>query len=114
MRSQVLLSSCCRSQSCFDTFERKMYNFWSTESVTNREFLHTQAYRVFRAHVLHDLNVIKNHPHDQLPPVTCALNNNYRIEFDSHNYAILLKRFFDGGEKQTSDTVSIGKRKHDT
>jgi hypothetical protein len=114
MQCQLLLCSVCEDQPCLDAFERKLYHYWSTESLTNREFLHTQAYRVFRANVLCNLEVIKTHPHKQLPPVVCALNNNYRIEFNSHNGAIELKRFWDGGQKQSSDAVSTGKRKQHT
>ena len=109
MQCHTILTSWCANPSCLDKFERQLHEYWSTESVTNKEFLHTQAYRVFRVNVLINMNAMKSNPYSQLPYVTCALNNNYRLEFHSLNSSIILKRFWEQG----SSAVAC-KRKQDT
>jgi hypothetical protein len=82
----------CGSGADLNKFERALNKFWGTESVTNKEFLQTQAYRTFRIYVLLNIQRVGTQRFVELPNILCHLSDNYVLKFSSSSMHITLMR----------------------
>jgi hypothetical protein len=94
----------CEVINDLNKFEKELFKFWSTESVTNKQYLQTQAYRTFRIHVLLNLQRSRQKPLNTTPKVSCHLSDNYILTFDTYDYVVTLSRNVDSGSAQVVDT----------
>jgi hypothetical protein len=83
----------CTTAESLNLFEKRLHVFWGTESPTNKMYIQTQAYRIFRMHVLMDMQNQLSHPLSQLADVTCHLCDNHILTFRSTHSDITLSRF---------------------
>ena len=103
----LLLHAHCPTVSHLNRFEKKLFDFWGTESPTNKQYLQTQAYRTFRIHVLLNMQQNVKQPLNTIAPVSCHLSDNYVIEFSSSDETITLARFLDVGSEIAYDTKEL-------
>jgi hypothetical protein len=94
----------CETISDLNKFEQELFKYWSTESVTNKQYLQTQAYRTFRIHVLLNIQNTRQKPLNTTPKVSCHLSDNYILTFNTYDYLVTLLRNVDSGSTQVVDT----------
>jgi hypothetical protein len=82
----------CATDADVNQFEKEINKFWGTESVTNKQYLQTQAYRTFRIHVLLNIQRMQTQRFVELPNVICHLSDNYVLKYDSSLGFITLMR----------------------
>jgi hypothetical protein len=93
----------CATVNHLNQFEKKLFDFWGTESSTNKQYLQTQSYRTFRIHVLLNMQHVVNKPLDMIASVSCQLSDNYFLKFSSCDQTITLTRLLDLGSEQRDD-----------
>jgi hypothetical protein len=104
MRLVHLRNAACETAHHLNAFEQIPFQFWGTESATNKEYLQTQAYRTFRIHVLLNTQNSRQNPLNTTRQVSCHLSDNYILKFDSFDYIITLMRHVDVGSENILDT----------
>ena len=103
----LLLHAHCATVIHLNQFEQKLFNFWGTESPTNKQYLQTQTYRTFRIHVLLNLQQDLRKPLEAIAPVSCYLSDNHILNFCSSDKTITLTRHVDVGSEQREDAQEM-------